>query len=68
MFSTAVYPWYMTFLFAIAGMSCKYAFLKRTIFDLNKQIGAVHCLFYVWNVSVGGLKRLHRITRVLPVD
>ncbi len=33
MFSTAVYPWYMTFLFAIAGMSCKYALLKRT----NKQ-------------------------------
>ena len=32
-FSTAVYPWYMTFLFAIAGMSCKYALLKRT----NKQ-------------------------------
>lgn len=29
-FSTAVYPWYMTFLFAIAGMSCKYALLKRT--------------------------------------
>lgn len=33
MFSTVVYPWYMTFLFTIAGMSCKYAFLKRT----NKQ-------------------------------
>lgn len=32
-FSTAVYPWYMTFLFAIAGMSCKYALQKRT----NKQ-------------------------------
>lgn len=32
-FSTAVYPWYMTLLFAIAGMSCKYALLKRT----NKQ-------------------------------
>ena len=32
-FSTAVYPWYMTFLFAISGMSCKYALLKRT----NKQ-------------------------------
>lgn len=32
-FSTAVYPWYMTFLFAIAGMSCKYSLLKRT----NKQ-------------------------------
>ena len=32
-FSTAVYPWYMTFLFTIAGMSCKYALLKRT----NKQ-------------------------------
>lgn len=29
-FSTAVYPWYMTFLFVIAGMSCKYALLKRT--------------------------------------
>ncbi len=29
-FSTAVYPWYMTFLFAIAGMSCKYSLLKRT--------------------------------------
>lgn len=29
-FSTAVYPWYMTFLFAIAGMSCKYALQKRT--------------------------------------
>ncbi|MDE6844933.1 MAG: acyltransferase family protein [Lachnospiraceae bacterium] len=29
-FSTAVYPWYMTLLFAIAGMSCKYALLKRT--------------------------------------
>lgn len=32
-FSTAVYPWYMTCLFAIAGMSCKYSLLKRT----NKQ-------------------------------
>ena len=32
-FSTVVYPWYMTLLFAIAGMSCKYALLKRT----NKQ-------------------------------
>ena len=32
-FSTAVYPWYMTFLFTIAGMSCRYALLKRT----NKQ-------------------------------
>lgn len=29
-FSTAVYPWYMTLLFAIAGMSCKYSLLKRT--------------------------------------
>ncbi len=29
-FSTAVYPWYMTFLVTIAGMSCKYALLKRT--------------------------------------
>lgn len=29
-FSTFVYPWYMTFLFAIAGMSCKYALQKRT--------------------------------------
>lgn len=29
-FSTVVYPWYMTFLFAIAGMSCKYSLLKRT--------------------------------------
>lgn len=29
-FSTAVYPWYMTLLFAIAGMSCKYALQKRT--------------------------------------
>ena len=29
-FSTAVYPWYMTFLFTIAGMSCKYALLKRS--------------------------------------
>lgn len=35
-FSTFVYPWYMTFLFAIAGMSCKYALLKRT----NKQFVA----------------------------
>lgn len=32
-FSTVVYPWYMTLLFAIAGMSCKYALQKRT----NKQ-------------------------------
>lgn len=29
-FSTVVYPWYMTLLFAIAGMSCKYALWKRT--------------------------------------
>lgn len=29
-FSTAVYPWYMTLLFAIAGMSCRYSLLKRT--------------------------------------
>lgn len=28
-FSTAVYPWYMTLLFAIAGMSCKYSLLKK---------------------------------------
>lgn len=30
-FSTAVYPWYMTLLFVLAGMSCKYALSKRTI-------------------------------------
>ncbi|MDE6593730.1 MAG: acyltransferase [Oscillospiraceae bacterium] len=30
-FSTAVYPWYMTFLFAIAGISFKYAFRKRSL-------------------------------------
>lgn len=35
-FSTAVYPWYMTLLFAIAGISCKYALRKRT----NKQFVA----------------------------
>lgn len=35
-FSTAVYPWYMTLLFTIAGMSCRYALLKRT----NKQFVA----------------------------
>ena len=35
-FSTFMYPWYMTFLFTIAGMSCKYALLKRT----NKQFVA----------------------------
>lgn len=29
-FSTAVYPWYMTFLFAIAGISAKYSLSKRT--------------------------------------
>ncbi len=29
-FSTAVYPWYMTLLFVIAGISCKYALQKRT--------------------------------------
>ena len=29
-FSSAVYPWYMTFLFTIAGMSCKYSLRKRT--------------------------------------
>lgn len=35
-FSTFVYPWYMTLLFTIAGMSCKYSLLKRT----NKQFVA----------------------------
>lgn len=30
-FSSAVYPWYMTLLFVLAGMSCKYALSKRTI-------------------------------------
>lgn len=29
-FSSAVYPWYMTLLFTIAGMSCKYTLQKRT--------------------------------------
>ncbi len=29
-FSTAIYPWYMTLLFAIAGISCKYSLQKRT--------------------------------------
>ncbi len=29
-FSNIVYPWYMTLLFVLAGMSCKYAFTKRT--------------------------------------
>lgn len=33
-FSTAVYPWYMTLLFVIAGISCKYSLQKRT----NKQV------------------------------
>lgn len=32
-FSTAVYPWYMTLLFTLAGMSSKYSLQKRT----NKQ-------------------------------
>ena len=35
-FSTAVYPWYMTLLFTIAGISCKYALQKRT----NRQFVA----------------------------
>lgn len=30
LFSTAVYPWYMTLLFVIAGISCKYSLQKRT--------------------------------------
>lgn len=30
LFSTAVYPWYMTLLFVIAGISCKYALQVRT--------------------------------------
>ena len=29
-FSTFVYPWFMTLLFAIAGISCKYSLQKRT--------------------------------------
>ncbi len=29
-FSTLIYPWYMTLLFAIAGISCKYSLQKRT--------------------------------------
>lgn len=29
-FATAIYPWYMTLLFTIAGMSCKYALQKRS--------------------------------------
>ncbi len=29
-FSTAVYPWYMTLLFTIAGISCRYALQKRS--------------------------------------
>ena len=29
-FSTAVYPWFMTFLFVLAGMSGRYALQKRT--------------------------------------
>lgn len=32
-FSTAVYPWYMTLLFTLAGMSSKYSLQKRS----NKQ-------------------------------
>lgn len=28
--STFIYPWYMTLLFAIAGISCKYSLQKRT--------------------------------------
>ncbi len=35
-FATAVYPWYMTLLFVIAGMSCKFALYKRT----NRQFAA----------------------------
>lgn len=30
LFSTAVYPWYMTLLFVIAGISCKYSLQVRT--------------------------------------
>ncbi len=30
LFSTAVYPWYMTLLFVIAGISCKYSLQIRT--------------------------------------
>ena len=29
-FSTVVYPWYMTLLFTLAGISCKYALFKST--------------------------------------
>ena len=29
-FSNAVYPWYMTLLFTISGISCRYALQKRT--------------------------------------
>lgn len=29
-FSNAVYPWYMTLLFVIAGISCKYALQRKT--------------------------------------
>lgn len=35
-FSTAVYPWYMTLLFVLAGISCNYARKKRT----NRQFVA----------------------------
>ena len=31
LFATAVYPWYMTLLFVIAGISCKYSLEKRSI-------------------------------------
>ena len=53
-FSTFVYPWYMTFLFTIAGMSCKYSLLKRT----NKQFVVErikknsHSIF-LWTVCTG---------------
>lgn len=36
LFSTAVYPWYMTLLFVIAGISCKYSLQRRT----NRQFAA----------------------------
>lgn len=46
-FSTFVYPWYMTFLFTISGMSCKYALMKRTnkefILERTKKLLVPFC-------------------------
>ncbi|MCI9306407.1 MAG: acyltransferase family protein [Lachnospiraceae bacterium] len=59
-FSSAVYPWYMTFLFTIAGMSCKYSLRKRTSRQfVAERIKKISHSIFLWTACTGSYNDLY---------